>query len=247
MSGGVAAVVVAAGSGRRMGAGRNKIFLPVGGRPILARTLGLFQLEDEVQTVVLVASPSEFDQCRAEILQPYGLTKVERLVAGGRTRHESERNGIEALAPGIGSGDVEVVVVHDGVRPFTDSAHLRSAIAIARSEGAALVAVPAQGLVVARADGTLEGDAAGRLWAAQTPQAFRGPLLLAAHRSAEAEGFEGTDTASVVERAGHAVHVVEGSYDNLKITTVEDLMLGDEILRRRRAGRRLLTAEVVHA
>jgi 2-C-methyl-D-erythritol 4-phosphate cytidylyltransferase len=230
-----------------MGAGRNKIFLPVDGRPILAWTLELFQLEPEVETVVLVAAPAEFDECRAGVLGPYGLTKVRRLVPGGRTRHESERNGIEALAPEIDSGEAEVVVVHDGVRPFTESAHLRKAVVLARAEGGAVVAVRATSLVQAGADGTLECEAAGELWAAQTPQAFHGPVLLEAHRAAVAAGFEGTDTASVVERAGHQVHVVEGSYDNVKITTAEDLVLADEIVKRRRTGQRLLTADVVHA
>jgi 2-C-methyl-D-erythritol 4-phosphate cytidylyltransferase len=247
VSGGVAAVVVAAGSGRRMGADRNKIFLRVVGKPILARTLELFELEPEVRTVVLVASPTEFEQCRAEILRPYRLTKVSGLVGGGRTRHESERNGIEALAPEIESGQVDVVLVHDGVRPFTEPGHLRKAVALARSEGAAVVAVPARGLVFASAGGTLEAEAVGELWAAQTPQAFRGRVLLEAHRRAAAEGFEGTDTASVVERSGRPVCVVEGSYDNLKITTAEDLVLAEEIVRRRRTGGRLLTADVVHA
>jgi 2-C-methyl-D-erythritol 4-phosphate cytidylyltransferase len=243
----VAAVVVAAGSGLRMGAARNKIFLPVMERPILAWTLELFQLEPEVRSVVLVGALAELEECRAEIVQPYGLTKVARLVTGGRTRHESERNGIEAVAPEIESGELEVVLVHDAVRPFTDPAHLRLAIGLARTEGAAVVAVRAKGLVVASAQGTLEGQAAGELWAAQTPQAFRGRLLLEAHRRAAAEGFEGTDTASVVERVGQRVRIIEGSYDNLKITTAEDLPVAEEIARRQRAGGRFLTAEVVHA
>jgi 2-C-methyl-D-erythritol 4-phosphate cytidylyltransferase len=247
LSGQVAAVVVAAGSGRRMGAGRNKIFLPVMGRPILARTLELFQAEPEVQVVVLVAAPAELEECRAGILEPFGLTKVTGLVPGGRTRHRSEHNGIEALAPRIESGEVEVVLVHDGVRPFTEPAHLRRAVALARAEGAAVVAVRARGLVRAGAAGEIDEEVEGLLWAAQTPQAFRGRLLLEAHRRAAAEGFEGTDTASVVERAGHVVRVVEGSYDNVKITTADDLPLAEEILARRRRGLAFLTAEVVHA
>jgi 2-C-methyl-D-erythritol 4-phosphate cytidylyltransferase len=242
-----AAVVVAAGAGRRMGAGRNKVFLPVGGRPILARALQLFQAEPEVGLVVLVAAATELDDCRREILEPYRLTKVARLVPGGATPHESERGGIEALALEIESGQVDVVLVHDGVRPFTEPAHLRAALQAARDQGAAVVAVRAgPGVVKATPDGTLDGDVP-ELWAAQTPQAFGSRLLLDAHRRAAREGFEGTDTASVVERAGHPVQVVEGSYDNVKITTAEDLALAEEIARRRGAGRRLLTAEVVHA
>jgi 2-C-methyl-D-erythritol 4-phosphate cytidylyltransferase len=247
VSGKVAAVVVAAGSGRRMGGGRNKIFLPLMGRPILARTLELFQADPEVQVVVLVAASGELEECRAEILEPYGLTKVTDLVAGGRTRHHSEHNGIQALAGRIESGEVEVVLVHDGVRPFTEPAHLRRSVALARADGAAVVAVPARGLVLARADGAIEEEMGGLLWAAQTPQAFRGRLLLEAHRGAAAAGFEGTDTASVVEHAGHVVRVVEGSYDNIKITTAADLPLAGEILARRQSGLSFLTAEVVNA
>jgi 2-C-methyl-D-erythritol 4-phosphate cytidylyltransferase len=247
VSGKVAAVVVAAGSGRRMGGGRNKIFLPLMGRPILARTLELFQAEPEVQVVVLVAASGELEECRAEVLEPYGLAKVADLVPGGRTRHRSEHNGIEALARRIESGEVEVVLVHDGVRPFTEPAHLRRSIAIARAEGAAVVAVPARGLVLAGAGGAIDEEITAELWAAQTPQAFRGRLLLEAHRRAAAAGFVGTDTASVVEHAGHAVRIVEGSYDNIKITTAEDLPLAAEILARRRIGLSFLTSEVVNA
>lgn len=246
-SGGVAAVVVAAGAGRRMGAPRNKVFLPVGGRPILARTLQLFQSDPEVDLVVLVAAAAELDECRAEILEPYGLTKVRRLVPGGRTRHESEHLGIEALAPEITSGAVEVVMVHDGVRPFTEPGHLLGAAALAGELGGAMVGVPAgRGLVRATEEGWLE-EAVGELWAAQTPQAFGARLLLESHRQATAEGFEGTDTSSVVERAGHPVGVVEGSYDNVKITTAADLPLAEEIARRQGVGGRFLTSEVVHA
>jgi len=243
----VAAVVVAAGSGRRMGAPRNKLFLPVGGKPILAWSLELFQSLPEVRTVVLVAAPSELEECRTEIVQPYGLTKVGKLVPGGRTRHESERFGIEALAAEIEAGDLEVVLVHDGARPFAEPAHVLAAVRLARGEGAAVLAVRAHDVVVAGAGDTLEEGAAGELWAAQTPQAFGGRLLLEAHRRAVADGFEGTDTASVVERVGHPVRVVEGSYDNLKVTIAADLPLAEEIARCRQTGRRLLTEEVVHA
>lgn len=244
---GVAAVVVAAGAGRRMGAPRNKVFLPVGGRPILARTLQLFQSDPEVDLIVLVAASSELDECRAELLEPYGLTKVRRLVPGGRTRHESEHLGIEALAPEITSGAVEVVMVHDGVRPFTEPGHLLRAAAVARELGGAVVGVPAgRGLVRTAPGGWLE-EGVGELWAAQTPQAFGARLLLDAHRRATADGFEGTDTSSVVERAGHQVGVVEGSYDNIKITTATDLPLAEEVARRQGGGGRFLTGEVVNA
>jgi 2-C-methyl-D-erythritol 4-phosphate cytidylyltransferase len=230
-----------------MGGGRNKVFRQVLGKPILAWTLELFEHEPEVQKVVLVGAPTELEEFRAEILRPYGLTKVRELVPGGPTRHASERAGVEALAPEIESGLVELVLVHDGVRPFAEPAQVRRTMALARAEGAALVAVRVRGLVLAGPLETLEGQPDGELWAAQTPQGFRGRLLLEAHRRAAAEGFEGTDTSSVVELAGDPVQVVEGSYDNLKITTAGDLVLAEEIARRRQTGGRLLSAEVVHA
>lgn len=229
MSKDVAAVVLAAGAGRRMQVSTNKVFLLVGGKPILARSLELFEQLDEVGQVVLVCAEAELGLARDQILEPYGLSKVRMPIPGGSTRHDSEHRGIQSLASEIESGAVKILLVHDGVRPFVAPELLHGLIAEARSGGAAIPAVRAGADIVSvDGDGLIQaGD--GDLWVAQTPQAFDARLLLAAHRKAEAEGFVGTDTASVVERSGHVVRVLEGDYDNVKITTSDDLVLAEQI------------------
>jgi 2-C-methyl-D-erythritol 4-phosphate cytidylyltransferase len=227
-----AVIVVAAGAGRRMGAPVNKVFLPLGGRPILARTLDVLEAHPAVRTVVLVTATPEMSQAREEIVEPYGFTKVGAIVAGGASRQESEYLGLEALAPSIESGAIDLVMVHDAVRPFVLPAEISRLATEARSAGAAILAVPAPGSVVERdGEGHVAGGAAG-VWAAQTPQAFAAGLLLGAHRAAAAAGtFEATDTAAVVELVGHPVRVVEGRPENIKITTAADLGLAELIVR----------------
>lgn len=227
----VAAIVLAAGAGRRMGAGTNKVLLPLRGRPILARTLDAFESHPSVDRVVLVGAERELEQLRHEVVAPFGFRKVTGLVAGGETRHESERNGLEALAGDIAVGGVRIALVHDAARPLVSSGEIDRVIAAARQGGAAILALPMEdpALVALTGDGTPEPPPAG-LWAAQTPQAFDARLILDAHRKAAAAGFEATDTASVAERLGCQVKVVMGSRANIKITTAEDLAVAELLL-----------------
>ncbi|HEX4216280.1 MAG TPA: 2-C-methyl-D-erythritol 4-phosphate cytidylyltransferase [Candidatus Dormibacteraeota bacterium] len=219
-----AAVVLAAGSGKRMGAGVNKVFLPLGDRPVLGHTLQIFESHPGIGRVVLVAAPGEEDHCLASVVEALGLGKVTAVVPGGATRHRSEFLGLLALAGPIEAGEIDVVLIHDAARPFVAAGEIDDLIATAARCGAAILAAPADGdgILLQTADGRLEEPPAG-LWAALTPQAFDARMVLEAHRAADGEGFEGTDTASVVERRGTAVHVVEGSRRNIKITTREDL------------------------
>ncbi|HVA87505.1 MAG TPA: 2-C-methyl-D-erythritol 4-phosphate cytidylyltransferase, partial [Candidatus Saccharimonadales bacterium] len=225
---GVAAIVLAAGNGRRMRASTSKVFLLVGSRSILARTLELFERMPIVETVVLVATEADHAACVA-LVGAAGFQKVRRLVTGGASRHASEYHGLLALEDEIASGEIDTVLIHDAVRPFVTAERVEAVVAEARRTGAAILAIQAgECLVMTSADGTVH-DAGDNLWVAQTPQAFRGDLVLDAHRRAAEDGFVGTDTSAVVERLGHAVSVVSGEPENIKITTSDDLLRAELI------------------
>ncbi|WP_213528384.1 2-C-methyl-D-erythritol 4-phosphate cytidylyltransferase [Paenibacillus sp. J31TS4] len=215
----VGVVVVAGGKGSRMGTSESKQYLPVAGIPILVRTLMRFEEWDEADAIVLVTGEADVPRCRAYV-ETYGLTKVTAVVSGGAERQASVHEGIKALPD-----EVEWVLVHDAVRPFVTLRELSGCLRTARETGAAVLAVPVKDTIkIVGAEGRVEATPDRRsLWAVQTPQAFRRAELEAAHRAAEEEGFLGTDDAMLMERAGVPVHVAEGSYTNIKITTPEDL------------------------
>ena len=228
---GVGAVVLAAGEGRRMGAGRNKALLPLGGRPMLAWSLALFDGAPEVGLVVLVVAEGERSTFERLIGEGAGR-KVKEIVSGGATRQQSEWNGLGAARRWMGEDGI--VLVHDAARPFAPAALLPALIGAAQEAGGAILATPASTGVVAAAAGVVTAFPSD-LWAAQTPQAFVLRGILRAHEKARAAGFAATDTAAVYERYGGTVRVVEGSADNVKVTTPEDLALAEAIARRRPA------------
>ncbi len=215
-----------------MAATENKAFLILDGRPILAWSVALFESIEEVAETVVVVAPQ--DRTRTEgLAREAGWSKVHQVVEGGVTRHDSELKGLEALAGRIETGAVELVLVHDAARPLATPALVRELVREARRHSAAILGRPAPGnLALASTDGWL-GPAPQDLWMAQTPQVFAARLLLDAHRRAQRDSFNGSDTASVVERLGQRVVVVEGSYDNIKITTPGDLVRAQQIVRHR--------------
>lgn len=220
------AVVVAAGQSSRMGGGPKKQYRLLAGRPVLVHTLETFEGSSLVGGVVLVVAAGEEAWCRAHIVRRYGCTKVMAVVPGGATRQESVWRGLQVLPP------CELVLVHDGVRPFVTPEQIAELAAAAREWGAATLAVPPKDTVkLASTDGnatsTLPRE---RLWLVQTPQVFRRELLCAAHRLAREQGFQGTDDTSLVEFAGHPVRLVHGSYRNIKITTPEDFAYAEALL-----------------
>lgn len=234
---GVAVVVVAAGGGERMTSPVNKVFLLVGGKSILARTLELFDQMPIVDTIVLVVRPIDRVLCEALVRDgPY--SKIRRIVSGGASRHASESRGLLALEDEVSSGLVDTILVHDAVRPFVAPDQVEALVAEARATGAAILAIPAgEGLVTVADDGTVH-SAGEDLWVAQTPQAFEASVVLDAHRRAAETGFVGTDTSSVVERIGHPVSIVMGRPENIKITTSDDLLRAEFILEQMSDGPR---------
>lgn len=227
-------VILCAGQGSRMRADRNKVLLPLGGRPALVWTVESFARTLAVDDILLVAHPDEVEHVREAVVAKYGLPRVLDVIPGGTTRHQSEERALEALRPRIESGAVGVVLIHDGARPLVTPEEIERVVVAARTHGGAMLGTPvgAQETLARLAPGgvvtaLLPTD---DLWRAQTPQAFAARELLAAYDAAREAGFEGTDTAASYERMGHAVAMVPGSPDNLKVTMPEDLLRAEVLL-----------------
>ena len=223
------ALIPAAGMGKRMGGGSNKQYLLLDGMPILARTVQTFQEAECIDAIYLVSPEQEIPFCRSEVVERYGFTKVRAIVPGGAERQHSVCNGLRAIE-GIEPDDL--VLIHDGVRPFVSAQMLEEAAAAAKEAGAAVVAVPVKDTVKVVREGVItQTPSREELWLAQTPQAFRYALIRAAHEEAAAAGFLGTDDASLLERQGRPVRVIRGDYRNIKITTPEDMILAEAFLK----------------
>jgi 2-C-methyl-D-erythritol 4-phosphate cytidylyltransferase len=220
-----AIVLLAAGSGRRVGADRNKVLLPLAGLPVLVHGVRTALGVAGVHRIAVVVRAEDREEV-AEALGPHLGTHDVWLVDGGEERHDSEYAALRALRADIAAGEIDVVAIHDAARPLASAALFRATIDVAATAGAAVPAVPAGRLNLR--DGSLAPD---DLVAVQTPQAFDARALLAAYDAADAGGFVGTDTAACLERyGGTEVHPVAGDRRNLKITFPEDLRLAEELL-----------------
>lgn len=218
-------VIPAAGQGKRMNRGIHKQFICIGGHPILAWTLKIFELHDLCQAIVIVVHPDDEQKTR-ELVKQYGFQKVTSIVHGGKERQDSIYNGLKNI------GSAQYVMVHDGARPFVTKQILDDLCQALEHDKGVIPAVKVkdtikfvseEGAVV----GTLPRD---QLVAAQTPQAFQTNLLLKAYEFAKENAFLGTDDASLIEYFGEEVMYIDGDYENIKITTEEDLDIGEKIL-----------------
>ncbi|AMV09474.1 2-C-methyl-D-erythritol 4-phosphate cytidylyltransferase [Geobacillus thermoleovorans] len=223
------AIVLAAGRGKRMNAGMNKQFLELGGEPLIVRTLNVFERDERCTRIVLVVNPAERSRFE-QLLARFRIQKVAALTDGGEERQYSVYNGLQALA-----GE-EIVLIHDGARPFVRVHHLHELVNAAVQYGAAIPAVRVKD-TIKKANGLFVEQTIDRssLWAVQTPQAFRLSLIMEAHEAAKQAGYLGTDDASLVERIGKPVKIIEGDYRNIKLTTPEDLLFAEAILASRMA------------
>ncbi len=216
-----AVVVLAAGSGTRVGAGRNKILLPLGGRPVVAWSLATAAALSPRPLLLLVVAEAD-----RSAVAPYVDADVQ-VVTGGATRHESEWRALQVLAPAIDDGAVDLVVIHDAARPLAPARLFDAVIQRARELGAAIPGRVQHDLVARDSASPL-----GPVLAVQTPQAFRAGPLLDAFRHAERDGFSGTDTASCLERYTDVpVGWVSSPATNVKITFADDLAVAERLLR----------------
>jgi 2-C-methyl-D-erythritol 4-phosphate cytidylyltransferase len=216
-----AVVVLAAGSGTRVGAEVNKVLLPLRGVPLLARSVSTALAVTGVARVVVVVRDGEQDAVAAALAPHLGGAEVT-LVVGGATRHASEWAALRVLRADVAAGVVDVVAIHDGARPLATPALFDGVLAAARAHGGAIPVVPAPALL--GPDGAVVG-----LGAVQTPQAFDAQRLLAAYAAADAEGFSGTDTAACLERYAPDLRIaaVPSSPRNLKVTWPDDLVVAE--------------------
>jgi 2-C-methyl-D-erythritol 4-phosphate cytidylyltransferase len=225
----VAALVLGAGRGERLGTDAPKAFVPLLGRPILLHALEALAACPDLARLVPVVPEEERAGLARWSAELAAIPRVAPAVAGGRERQDSVRAGLRALA-----GDVAFVAVHDAARPLVRAADVARVVAVAREHGAALLAVPVRDtLKRVRGGRVVETPPRDECWAAQTPQVFRRDWLEEALAKAEADGFLGTDDAQLVERLGLPVRVVEGDPGNLKITFPEDLAVAEARLRER--------------
>jgi 2-C-methyl-D-erythritol 4-phosphate cytidylyltransferase len=222
----VAVVVLAAGEGSRVGAGRNKALLPVGGAPLFVHALRTVSRLADVFRLILVVREADHEEFR----QSLGDAAVRaEIVDGGQTRHDSEWQALRLLAGDIESGAVDVVAIHDAARPLTPAWLFTDVVALARQVGGAIPGHH-QTAIIRRSD----ASPVGPVIAVQTPQAFRAPALLEAYRQAERDDFTGTDTASCLEAyTDLEIGWVESPRSNLKVTFAGDLALAERLLRER--------------
>lgn len=226
-------LIPAAGMGRRMGASVNKQYLALAGKPILAHTLALFDRHPLIEHIYPIIPRDEIAYCQQQIIDHYGFTKVRRIVPGGTERQDSVRNGLLALAEDDLAQAERVVLIHDGARPLFNPKLLQELIEVVTEQGACVVGVPAKDTIKEVDDGLISSTPdRQRLWQAQTPQGFRYHLIVEAFQLADAEQFLGTDDASLLERSGQPVAMLQGEYRNIKVTTPEDLLVAAAFLDR---------------
>lgn len=220
------AIIVAAGKGRRMKTQISKQFLELKGKPVIAHTLEKFQRCKKVNEIIIVTGKNDIDFCRTEIVEKYQFTKVTQIIAGGVERQDSVFNGIKVV-----NQDTDIVMVHDGVRPFVKIKDIEKTIRCASRQKACVLGVKARDTIkVCNSENKIKSTPdRSHLWSIQTPQTFEYAVLLHAYEKAAEDHFLGTDDSMLVERLGIEVTVIEGSYDNIKITTIEDMIIGETI------------------
>jgi 2-C-methyl-D-erythritol 4-phosphate cytidylyltransferase len=225
----VTAIVVAAGAGRRIGGEISKTYLSISGRPLVLRTVDRMFLAGCVERVVLVVAADEMANCAALLRGDAALRdRPIVLQTGGATRQQSAQRGLEKLG-----ADTDIVIIHDGARPFVSASLIDRCVSGAAEKGAVVVGLPARDTVkVVGGDRRIQTTPErSSLWEVQTPQVFQRGLIVAAHEQAARDGVEATDDAMVVERFGHPVFILDGERTNIKITLPEDIWLAEAMIR----------------
>lgn len=219
-------IIAAAGTGKRMGSSVPKQYLKIGGEPILLKSIRAFCDNKNIDQILVVTNKEYLAACR-KMADAYGLKKVRAVMEGGAERQDSVYRAIleaESLCP-----EAELILVHDGARPFVRQETIDAVIEAAAESGAAVACVPVKDSIRQEQNGKSRNLRRSELYAVQTPQGFRKPILRKAYEQAFGDGYYGTDDAGLVERIGQHVALVRGEYDNIKITTKEDMPMESRV------------------
>lgn len=220
------AIILAAGKGKRMGAGINKQFLNIKSKPILYYSLKTFSDNPFIDEIILVCSSSEIDYCREQVVEKYGIKKVLKIISGGKERQDSVLNALRSII------DCNIVLIHDGARPFVNFSIIENGIKYAEAYGACTCGINSKDTIKIKGNDGFSLDTLDRskLFCVQTPQCFKYDLIMKCHEKLIQDNIFVTDDTSVVELYGNKVYLYEGSYNNIKITTQEDLVVAERIL-----------------
>ncbi len=225
----IAVIIAAAGSGNRMGSGIPKQYTEILGKTVLTRTVEAFAENSSADEIYIVVNQEYEEHCRRDYCNSGnpGFEKVKAILGGGRERQDSVYAALTVIPD-----DVDLLLVHDGARPFVTNATIEEVIKGAAEHGAVVAAVPVKDTIKSASEGvftqTLDRKS---LYSIQTPQGFGRELLMSAYRKAYDANIYGTDDAFLVENLGEKVYLVEGDYNNIKITTKEDITVGEAILK----------------
>ena len=220
-------VIVSAGRGSRMKADINKQFLKLQNKEVIAHTIDKFYNNENIGEIIVVVREDEAEFFKINIIEKYGYKNI-KIAFGGSERQDSVYNGLKMV-----DENCKIVLIHDGARPLVNNETIDSAIESAKENKCVIVGVPVKDTIKVIDENNNVCDTPDRstLWSIQTPQVFDYSLIMKAHEKAREDNYYGTDDSMLMEYFGQKVKVVEGSYNNIKITTPEDLKIGEEILR----------------
>lgn len=222
----VSCIVAAGGKGTRMGADINKIFLDISGVPVIARTLSALNNCEYIDEIIIVTAEIDLPGCH-DIVREFNINKVKTITAGGVTRQESVKNGVREV-----SEKTDIIMVHDAARPLVSEKHLKDVICSACEHGAAALGVPEKNtLKQIDSNGFITGTIdRSTIYAIHTPQVFKKELAERMYKYAEESGISATDDCMLAESLGIKIKLIEDSYDNIKITTRDDLVIAEQLL-----------------
>jgi 2-C-methyl-D-erythritol 4-phosphate cytidylyltransferase len=221
-------IILSAGKGNRMKAKINKQFLMLQNKPVIAYALEAFEQCDEIDEIIVVVASDELEYFNTNILHKFDFCKVKEVVAGGQERQQSAYNGLKSV-----SQDSEIILIHDGARPFVSQQTIIDCINEAKICGAASAGMPSKDTIkLVDQNGIVTSTPPrDRVWQTQTPQAFKRALIIEAHEIARHKQITATDDAMLIEMLGYPVKMVTATYENIKITTPEDLSLGEQLIK----------------
>lgn len=222
----VTVIIAAGGKGTRIGAGKNKVFLKLLDKEVLYYTISAFENNKNIDDIIVVTAEADIGDCE-KLINRYNFTKIAKIIKGGKTRQESVIKGLREC-------DGDIVLIHDGARAFVTDSEIDNTLSDCIKYGAAAVGVKCKDTLKISSGGFIKETVdRENTYLIQTPQAFQRKEILSLHEKAFAEGLEATDDCMIAEHYGVKIKISEGSYDNIKLTTPEDMIIGESILKER--------------